>query len=100
MARKEAVGNTRKMTSIPSPTRYHRSLGWHAPAIRRTVIVGAIGLIVAVVRVWFMPWGMAVVGGWDAAALIGMCTRSAIPRCAIAGSGAHSPLMWLGRRRS
>jgi hypothetical protein len=58
MARKEAVGNTRKMTSIPSPTRYHRWLGWHAPAIRRTVIVGAIGLIVAVVLVWFMPWGM------------------------------------------
>jgi hypothetical protein len=70
MARKDAVGNTRAMTSIPSPTRYHRWLGWHAPAIRRTVIVGAIGLIVAVVLLWFMPWGMAVVGGgWDAAAL-------------------------------
>ena len=69
MARKDAVGNTRAMTSSRSPTRHHRWLRWHAPAIRRTVIVGAIGLIVAVVLLWFMPWGMAVVGGWDAAAL-------------------------------
>jgi len=57
------------MTSMPNPTRYHRWLGWHAPALRRTVIVGSIGLIVAVVLLWFVPWGMAVVAGWDAAAL-------------------------------
>jgi len=44
-------------------------MGWHAPAMRRTVIVGSIGLIVAVVLLWFVPWGMAVVAGWDAAAL-------------------------------
>jgi uncharacterized membrane protein len=58
------------MTSIPNPTRYHRWLGWHAPAMRRTVIVGSIGLIVAVVLLWFVPPGMAVVAGWDAAALV------------------------------
>jgi len=57
------------MTSIPSPTRYQRWLGWHAPAMRRTVIVGSIGLIVAVVLLWLVPWGMAVVAGWDVAAL-------------------------------
>jgi uncharacterized membrane protein len=57
------------MTAIPPPTRYHRWLGWRAPALRRTVIVGSIGLIVAVVLLWFVPWGMAVVAGWDAAAL-------------------------------
>src|SRR5215213_4617934 len=57
------------MTSVPNPTRYHRWLGWHAPAMRRTVIVGSIGLIVAVVLLWLVPWGMAVVAGWDAAAL-------------------------------
>jgi len=57
------------MTSIPNPTRYHRWLGWHAPALRRAVIVGSIGLIVALVLMWFVPWGMAVVAGWDAAAL-------------------------------
>jgi uncharacterized membrane protein len=69
MARRDVIGNTRAMTSIPNPTRYHRWLGWHAPAMRRTVIVGSIGLLVAVVLLWFVPWGMAVVGGWDAAAL-------------------------------
>jgi uncharacterized membrane protein len=57
------------MTSMPNPTRYHRWLGWHAPALRRTVIVGSIGLIVAVALVWVVPWGMAVVAGWDVAAL-------------------------------
>jgi uncharacterized membrane protein len=57
------------MTSVPNPTRYHRWLGWHAPAMRRTVIVGSIGLIVAVVLLWLVPWGMAVVAGWDAAAI-------------------------------
>ena len=57
------------MTAIPPPTRYHRWLGWHAPALRRTVIVGATGLIVAAALLWFLPWGVAVVTGWDVAAL-------------------------------
>src|SRR5829696_4937365 len=69
IARRDAIGNTRAMTSIPSPTRYQRWLGWHAPAMRRTVIVGSIGLIVAVVLLWLVPCGMAVVAGWDVAAL-------------------------------
>jgi uncharacterized membrane protein len=54
---------------MPPPTRYHRWLGWHASAMRRTVIVGCSGLIVAVVLAWFVPLRMAVVAGWDAAAL-------------------------------
>jgi hypothetical protein len=57
------------MTALPPPTPYHRWLGWHAPALRRTVIVGFIGLIVAAVFLWFVPRGMAAVAGWDAAAL-------------------------------
>ena len=57
------------MTAIPPPTRYHRWMGWHAPALRRTVIVGASGLIVAAALLWFVPWGVAVVTGWDVAAL-------------------------------
>ena len=44
------------MTGTPPPTRYHRSMGWHAPALRRTAIVAAVGLL-------------AGTGGSDAAAL-------------------------------
>jgi uncharacterized membrane protein len=57
------------MTAIPPTTPYHRWLGWHALAMRRTIIVGASGLIVAVVLLWFVPWGLAAVAGWDVAAL-------------------------------
>lgn len=56
------------MTGIPQQTLYHRSLGWHAPALRRTIIVAAIGLIVALVLLRFVTWELAGVGGWDAAA--------------------------------
>ena len=37
--------------------------------MRRTIIVGASGVIVAVVLLWFVPWGLAAVAGWDVAAL-------------------------------
>jgi uncharacterized membrane protein len=37
--------------------------------MRRAVVVSAVGLIVVVVLVRFLPWGLAVVVGWDAAAL-------------------------------
>lgn len=69
MAERDAIGNTPRMTTSPPPTRYHRWLGWYAPAMRRAVVVSAIGLLVVVVLVWFLPWGLAVVAGWDAAAL-------------------------------
>ena len=69
MAARDAIGNTPTMTTSPPPTRYHRWLGWYAPAMRRAVVVSSIGLTVVVVLVWFVPWGMAVVAGWDAAAL-------------------------------
>jgi len=65
----DAVGTTHTMTAIPPQTRYHRWLGWHAPAMRRAVIVACIGLIVAVVLLWFVTWELAVLAGWDAAAL-------------------------------
>jgi uncharacterized membrane protein len=69
MALRDAIGNTPTMTTTPPPTRYHRWLGWYAPALRRALIVGAIGLLAVVVLGWFLPWGLAVVAGWDAAAL-------------------------------
>jgi uncharacterized membrane protein len=70
MAQRDAIGNTPTMTAIPPPTRYHRWIGWYAPAMRRTVVVGSIGLVVVVVLLRFVPWEMAVVAGWDAAASI------------------------------
>jgi len=36
--------------------------------MRRAVVVSAIGPLL-VVLAWFLPWGLAVVAGWDAAAL-------------------------------
>jgi uncharacterized membrane protein len=69
MAGRDVIGNTPTMTTSPPPTRYHRWLGWYAPAMRRAVIVSSIGLLVVVALVWFVPGGMAVVAGWDAAAL-------------------------------
>jgi uncharacterized membrane protein len=69
MAGRDRIGNTPTMTTTPPPTGYHRWLGWYAPAMRRAVVVSAIGLLVVVVLAWFLPWGMAVVAGWDAAAL-------------------------------
>jgi uncharacterized membrane protein len=69
MAERDAIGNTPTMTATPPPTRYHRWLGWYAPAMRRAVVVSAVGLTVVVVLLRFLPWGLAVVAGWDAAAL-------------------------------
>jgi uncharacterized membrane protein len=57
------------MTTTPPQTLYHRWMGWHAPAMRRAVVVASIGLAVTLVLLRFVPWGLAVVGGWDAAAL-------------------------------
>jgi uncharacterized membrane protein len=58
------------MTGVPAPTLYHRWLGWHAPAMRRALTVLIAGLIVAVLLLPFMTWGLAVTGGWNAAALV------------------------------
>jgi uncharacterized membrane protein len=54
---------------VPAPTLYHRWLGWHAPAMRRALTVFIAGLIVAVVLLPFVTWGLALTGGWNAAAL-------------------------------
>jgi hypothetical protein len=57
------------MTGVPAHTLYHRWLGWHALAMRRAVTVLIVGLIFAVALLPFATWGMALVAGWDAAAL-------------------------------
>lgn len=62
------------MTDMPPETVYHRSLGLHAPALRRAVIVASIGLLVALTLLPFMTWELAAVVGWDAAALAFLLT--------------------------
>jgi uncharacterized membrane protein len=57
------------MTASPAPTLYHRWMGWHAPALRRVAIVASIGLVVVLVLMPIVPLELAVVAGWDAAAL-------------------------------
>jgi uncharacterized membrane protein len=64
-----AIGNNRLMTGKPPQTRYHRWLGWYAPAMRRALVAGGIGLSAAVVLVQFVSWEFALIGSWDAAAL-------------------------------
>ena len=63
------MGNNRAMTTMPPASAYHRWLGWHAPALRRAVIVCALGVVMALALLPFVPWALAAVGGWDAAAL-------------------------------
>jgi uncharacterized membrane protein len=55
------------MTDAQTPSHYHRLVGWRAPALRRAVIVMAIGLVVGVGLAFVTSWQMAVIAGWDAA---------------------------------
>jgi uncharacterized membrane protein len=59
---------------MPPETLYHRWLGWHAPAMRRAVIVVCVGLTVTLVLLRLAVWELAVVGGWDTAALAFLAT--------------------------
>jgi len=68
------MDNTQTMSGVPAPTLYHRWLGWHAPAMRRAVAVLIAGLIVTVALLPLATWGMALVAGWDAAALTFLLT--------------------------
>ena len=52
----------------PPPTLYHRFVGWHAAALRRTAVVLAAGSLVGLALSAFVPWELAVLAGWDAAA--------------------------------
>jgi uncharacterized membrane protein len=68
------MGNTQTMTGVRAKTLYHRWLGWPARAMRRTLAVLIAGLIVNVALLPFIPWGMALVAGWNAASLTFLLT--------------------------
>ncbi len=61
-------------SALPATTRYHRWLGWHAPALRRVLTIGLSGLIVILALLPFVPWELAIVAGWDVAAVAFLCT--------------------------
>jgi uncharacterized membrane protein len=63
---------------VPSPTAYHRWLGWHAPALRRLVVAAAVGAATGLALAAVVTWQLAVLGGWDATALIFLSTVAPI----------------------
>jgi uncharacterized membrane protein len=56
--------------ALPPPTMYHRWLGWHAPDLRRLATAASVGVAVGLVVAGFGSWEVAVLVGWDAAALV------------------------------
>jgi uncharacterized membrane protein len=58
---------------LPPLTRYHRWLGWHATVLRRILTGSFIWLAVTVGLLPFIGWGLAIVAGWDVAALTLLC---------------------------
>jgi uncharacterized membrane protein len=60
--------------ALPLPTPYHRTMGWHAPAVRRLWLVSGGGLAVGVVAALFLPWQLAVLGGWNGTAIAFLAT--------------------------
>lgn len=58
------------MVGMPSPTFYHRWLGWHAPAMRRVVVSACLGALAVVVLSMKTVWQVALVGGWNVWALV------------------------------
>ncbi|GAA2389121.1 hypothetical protein Cme02nite_71230 [Catellatospora methionotrophica] len=57
------------MADVPSPTFYHRWLGWHAPALRRAAVVACLGLLAGAGLAMITTWELAAIGGWNVMAL-------------------------------
>jgi uncharacterized membrane protein len=53
----------------PAATHYHRLVGRHAERMRRVAVAGAAGFIVFAVSSAFLEWELAVLLGWDVAAV-------------------------------
>jgi uncharacterized membrane protein len=58
---------------LPPLTRYHRWLGWHATVLQRILTGSVIWLVVTAGLLPFIGWGLAIVAGWDVAALTLLC---------------------------
>jgi uncharacterized membrane protein len=55
--------------AMPSPTFYHRWLGWHAPDMRRVGTAAVVGSVVGVTVRVAMGWELALLCSWDATAV-------------------------------
>ncbi len=54
------------MASMPgTPTKYHRMLGTHAPALNRLIAGVIVGIVVGGVLGLFVEWQMAALAAWD-----------------------------------
>jgi uncharacterized membrane protein len=80
------------MNDLPATTPYHRWLGWHAPAMRRAVVVLLAGFAVVLALLPFVEWELAVITGWDVASAVFLGTvwpmilRAGAPRTAVLAS--------------
>jgi uncharacterized membrane protein len=84
------IDNTQTMQEMPPQTLYHRWLGWHALDLRRAIVVLAIGAVVTGVVLGFVGWRLALVAGWDAAALTFLLSTWPI---VVRADGAHTHLL-------
>ncbi|HEY8525676.1 MAG TPA: DUF1345 domain-containing protein [Acidimicrobiales bacterium] len=60
--------------ALPVATTYHRWMGWHAPALRRLVVAGAAGAAVGLGLAVAVPWQLALLGAWNAVAVVFLAT--------------------------
>ena len=56
--------------SSPPGAAHERWLGWWAPALRRLTLSGAVGLVAGIALSRFVGWRLAVLSGWNVAAIV------------------------------
>lgn len=68
------IGNTLLMMPVRTPSAYDRWLGWHALEPRRAGAVLVLGLVATLAQLPFLPWTLALLGGWDVSAFVFLLT--------------------------
>ena len=68
------VGNTLLMMPVRTRSAYDRWLGWHALELRRAGTVLVLGLVTTLAQLPFLPWTLALLGGWDVSAFVFLFT--------------------------
>jgi uncharacterized membrane protein len=64
-----AIGMSDAAADQPMDTMFHRAVGGHAPPFRRILIVAAVGTATALVLLLVIEWELALLIGWDVAAI-------------------------------